>query len=108
MCSQPAASAWRRSSRMDGSAGPRQIQPAAGGIGPERPRNDSMLGEQVDDIRVAVVDGVLQRGAAPCPDARLGTGVEQQAYVLHPVEAGRPGEREIQVGGLAEQDIDCE
>ncbi len=39
--------------------GPHQIQPPARGIGPECLRDDPVPGEQVDDLRVAVVDGVL-------------------------------------------------
>ena len=53
-------------------AGPDKIQPAAGGIGPERLRDDAVFGEQVDHLCGAAVDGVLQRGDAARPGAGVG------------------------------------
>jgi hypothetical protein len=85
--------------------GPHEIQPAARGIRPERLQDNPVFGEQVDDLRGVAVDGVLQRGDAPRPGAGLGAGAEQQAHVLHPVEGGGLGKREVQVGGLADQDL---
>jgi ABC-type multidrug transport system fused ATPase/permease subunit len=86
--------------------GPDKIQPAAGGIGPERLRDDPVSGEQVHDLRVAKVDGVLQRGDAFRPGAGVGAGAEQQPYVLDPVGEGGRGKREVQAAGLADQHID--
>ena len=65
-----------------------------------------MLGEQVDHLRVANADGVLQRRGAVRPGAGVGAGVEQQAHVLHPVGSDGPIQREVQAGGLADQHID--
>ena len=87
--------------------GPHKIQPAARGIRPERLRDNPVFGEQVDDLRAVAVDGVLQRGGAPRPAAGVGAAAEQEAHILHPVEDGGLGKREVQVGGLADQDIHC-
>lgn len=59
-----------------------------------------MLREQVDHLRVASVDGALQRRHAVRPGAGIGAGVEQQAHVLHPAGADSPIQREVQPGGL--------
>ncbi len=36
----------------------------------------------------------------------VGAGAEQHPHVLYPVEGGGLGKREVQVGGLADRDID--
>jgi hypothetical protein len=87
-------------------AGPHQIQPAARGIRPQTLRDHAVLRDQVDHLRVAKVDGALQRRDAVRPGAEVGAGVEQQAHVLHPVEADSVIQRDVQAGGLADQQID--
>src|SRR5689334_23185031 len=57
--------------------GPDKIQPAARGIGPEGLRDDAVLGEQVDHMRVArpmafssgVMPSVRVPGSAPAPSS---------------------------------------